>query len=230
MRLQKYLAHAGLCSRRKAEEYILNGQIKVNNRTVIELGTKIDPDHDQISFDNKPIILRQESTKIYLILNKPVGYVTSCSQQKTKIILDLIDINERVYPVGRLDKDSKGLVLLTNDGDLHNKLSHPSFNHEKEYVVSTFLPMSDEALNHMAEGLVIDRVKTRKAKVTRLSKNQFQIVLKQGRNRQIRKMVVKTGNKVDSLKRIRMATINLGNLKEGKWRYLTSEEVKQLTK
>lgn len=229
MRLQKYLAHAGLCSRRKAEEYILNGQIKVNSRIVKELGTKIDPDNDQVFFDNQPVILKQESTKIYIALNKPEGYVTSCSQQKSKIILDLIDIEERVYPVGRLDKDSKGLVLLTNDGDLHNKLSHPSFNHEKEYIVTTGLPISEDALKDMATGMMIDKVKTRKARVKRLSKNKFSIVLKQGRNRQIRKMVGKKGNTVDMLERIRMANIKLGNLKEGTWRYLTREEIKQLT-
>jgi len=118
---------------------------------------------------------------------------------------------------------------LINDGNLHNKLSHPSFNHEKEYIVTTKEPISDAALKNMAQGMMIDKVKTRKAKVKRLSKNKFNIILKQGRNRQIRKMVAKTGNKVDILKRIRMANINLGNLKEGKWRYLTPKEIKQLT-
>ena len=229
MRLQKYLAHAGICSRRKAEEHILNGRVKVNNQLVTELGTKVHPEIDKIFFDNQPIILKQNVSKIYIALNKPQGFVTSCSQQKTKIILDLIDIEERVYPVGRLDKNSKGLVLLTNDGDLHNKLSHPSFNHEKEYIVTTIQPISETALKNMAQGIVIDNVKTRKARVKRLSQNKFNIVLKQGRNRQIRKMVGKIGNKVDILKRIRMANINLGNLKQGKWRYLTSKEIKQLT-
>ena len=230
MRLQKYLAHAGICSRRKAEEYILNGLVTVNNKTVTELGTKVDPENDWVLFNNQPVILKQEASKVYIALNKPQGYVTSCSQQKSKIILDLIDIDERVYPVGRLDKDSKGLVLLTNDGDLHNKLSHPSFNHEKEYIVTTVHPISETALKNMAQGIVIDKIKTRKATVKRLSKNKFIIILKQGRNRQIRKMVGKIGNKVDILKRTRMANINLGNLKQGKWRYLTPKEIKQLTK
>ncbi len=229
MRLQKYLAHAGICSRRKAEEYILNGRVKVNNQLITELGTKVHPGNDQIFFDNQPVILKQDTSKIYIALNKPQGFVTSCSQQKTKIILDLIDIDERVYPVGRLDKNSTGLVLLTNDGDLHNQLSHPSFNHEKEYIVTTLHPISETALKNMAQGIIIDKVKTRKAIVKRLSRNKFNIVLKQGRNRQIRKMVGKTGNKVDILKRIRMANINLGNLKQGQWRYLTSEEIKRLT-
>ena len=229
MRLQKYLAHAGLCSRRKAEAHILDGRITVNQTIITQLGTKIDPENDRIFFDAQPVTLELKSPKIYLALNKPEGYVTSCSQQHTKIILDLIDIEQRVYPVGRLDKDSKGLVLLTNDGDLHNQLSHPSFNHEKEYIVTTVHPISDMELATMAKGMIIDRVKTRRARINRLSKHTFCIVLKQGLNRQIRKMVGKTGNAVDSLKRIRMANICLGNLNEGQWRYLTPQEIRQLT-
>jgi len=230
MRLQKYLAHAGVCSRRKAEEHILNGRVKVNQTIVTELGTKIDLEKDKIFFNNEPIVLKQETPKIYIALNKPVGYVSSCSRQKSKIVLDLINIDDRVYPVGRLDKDSKGLLLLTNDGDLHNKLSHPSFNHEKEYIVTSVYPISESGLKAMAQGIVIDKVITRKAKVRRVSENQFNIVLKQGKNRQIRKMVGKIGNTVDTLQRVRIANINLGNLEEGKWRYLTHKEIKQLTK
>jgi len=228
MRLQKYLAHAGLCSRRKAEEYILAGRIKINGIIISELGTKVDPS-DSVFFDDKPVLLSLEQPKIYLALNKPQGYVTSCSQKKTKIVMDLIDMDERIYPVGRLDKDSKGLILLTNDGELHNKLSHPSFDHEKEYIVTAVDPVSDKALRSMAEGVMIDEVKTRKAKVKRISDKQFSIVLKEGRNRQIRKMVQKTGNEVDTLLRIRIANIHLGKLKEGTWRYLTQAEIRQLT-
>ncbi len=230
MRLQKYIAHAGICSRRKAEEFILKGQIKVNSQIVTKLGTKVDPEQDLILFNNQKIVLKKVS-KIYIVVNKPEGYVTSCSQQKTKIILDLIDIDERIYPVGRLDKDSKGLVLLTNDGALHNKLSHPSYNHEKEYIITTLHSISRTALQNITQGMVIskDKIKTRKTKVKKLADNKFNIILKQGKNRQIRKMVGKTGNKVIVLKRIRMANINLGSLKEGKWRYLNQNEIKQLT-
>jgi len=226
MRVQKYLAHAGICSRRKAEEHILNGLVKVNRIIVTELGTKIDLEKDKVFFNNQPVILKQDAPKIYIALNKPVGYVSSCSRQNSKIVLDLIDIDERVYPVGRLDKESKGLLLLTNDGELHNKLSHPSFNHEKEYIVTTVYPISETGLENMAQGIVIDNVITRKAKVKRLSKNKFNIVLKQGKNRQIRKMVGKIGNKVDTLQRVRIANIKLGNLEEGKWRYLALKEIK----
>lgn len=229
MRLQKYLAHAGVCSRRKAEEHILNGHVQVNDTIVTQLGTQVDPVKDHIFFKNEPVRFQAQQKKIYIALNKPKGVVTSCAQEKTKVVLDLIDIDERVYPIGRLDKDSTGLLLLTNDGDLHNRMSHPSFNHEKEYVVQTQGPISENALKKMSQGMVINRVKTRKATVKRIHAAGFSIILKQGLNRQIRKMVLQVGNKVKSLNRIRMGSIRLGNLKQGQWRYLTSKEIKQLT-
>ncbi len=228
MRLQKYLAHAGVCSRRKAEQHILGGLVRVNGQIKTELGTKVDPDHDAILYKGESITLEQQGKKIYIALNKPVGFVTSCSQDSVKIVMDLIDIDARIYPVGRLDKDSTGLLLLTNDGDLHNKMSHPSFNHEKEYEVKTRLPLKNAALKKMEQGMIIDGTKTRRAKVHRLNKNVFRIILKQGLNRQIRKMVSKTGNTVVSLKRIRMSNIKLGNLKKGAWRYLSAAEAIQL--
>ena len=230
MRLQKHLANAGICSRRKAEEYIQQGRVKVNNKIVVELGTKIDSEKDNIFFDNNEVILNQEKENIYIALNKPVGFISSCSHRKEKIILDLINIKDRIYPVGRLDKDSEGLILLTNDGDLHNKLSHPSFDHEKEYDVKTYEIISDNALRRMEQGIYIDGEKTRQSQVKRLSKSRFRIILKQGRNRQIRKMVEKAGNRVKSLKRIRVSNIKLGNLKQGGFRYLTEKEIQLLCK
>ncbi len=230
MRLQKFLAHAGICSRRKAETFILEGRVKVNGQTITALGTQVDPEIDQVVFDNKLVSPPKASGDYtYIAVNKPCGVITSCSQKNARIILDLVRVKKRVYPIGRLDKDSVGLVLLTDDGELHNRLSHPSHNHEKEYLVKTHHPFPDKALKAMAEGMVIEGVKTRKAKVARISKNEFSIILKQGRNRQIRKMVGQTNNKVDTLKRIRMANINLGGLKEGGWRYLTAREIKGLT-
>lgn len=230
VRLQKFLAHAGLCSRRKAESFILEGRVTVNGKTVTELGTKVIPGRDRVLFKGKPVQAPPKKRELtYIAVNKPKGVVTTCAQDKVKIILDLVPVRQRVYPIGRLDKDSIGLVLLTDDGDLHNRLSHPSHDHEKEYQVTTAHPVSDQDLQAMAEGMVIDGQKTRKARVTRTSKNGFRIVLKQGLNRQIRKMVGKTGNRVEVLQRIRMANITLGGLKPGKWRYLTREEVKTLT-
>lgn len=230
MRLQKFLANAGICSRRKAEEYISQGRVKVNNNIIVEPGIKVDPEKDIVLFDTSQVILNQTKENIYIALNKPVGFISSCSHshRKEKIILDLIDLKERIYPVGRLDKDSEGLLLLTNDGDLHNKLSHPSFNHEKEYDVKTYKIVFDDVLKKLEQGVFIDGEKTRKSKVTRLSKFRFKIVLKQGRNRQIRKMFENVGNRVKSLKRIRVANITLGKLKQGEWRYLTKKEIQLL--
>jgi 23S rRNA pseudouridine2605 synthase len=216
MRLQKFLARAGVCSRRAAEELIVNGRIRVNGNRVTALGTKVDPRTDAVLFDNIRVCLPKETAFIYIAANKPKGVVTSCARKHgDKIILDLVILPDRIYPVGRLDKDSQGLVLLTNDGDLHNKLSHPSHNHEKEYRVTTAHPVKDMDLDEMARGMIIQGKKTRKAKVARISKNSFTIVLKQGMNRQIRKMVGKTGNRVVVLERVRMASVILGSLAPG---------------
>ena len=228
MRLQKFLSQAGVCSRRKGEEYILAGRVSVNSEVVSFLGTKIDPETDRVEVDGKKVLFSAVNKKIFIALNKPMGVISSCSHPGERIVLDFIDIKERVYPIGRLDKDSIGLLLLTDDGDLHNKLSHPSIDHEKEYVVETEGFVTDHALKEMAFGLILDGKRTRKAEVTRLSDKSFNIVLKQGINRQIRRMVTLTGNRVKMLKRIRMGSINLGTLKPGKWRYLTEVEVKSL--
>lgn len=230
VRLQKFLAHAGICSRRKAEALILEGRIKVNGETVRELGTKVLPDRDRVLFNGKPVRPPEKKRQLtYIAVNKPKGVVTTCAQDRARIILDLVPVKQRIYPVGRLDKDSIGLVLLTDDGELHNRLSHPSHDHEKEYLVTCVKPVSDRDLEAMAAGMVIDGKKTRRAEVSRTAKNGFRIVLKQGLNRQIRKMVGLCGNRVDMLKRVRMANVTLGSLKPGKWRYLTREEVKILT-
>ena len=229
MRLQKYLAHAGICSRRKAEEYIRDGKVRVNDTVITTLGTRVDVKKDRVFFDNRPVRFEPEDKKIYIAVNKPKGVVTSCfRQKKSRIILDLIDIEERIYPIGRLDKDSTGLLLMTNDGDLHNRLSHPSYDHEKEYLVATGRPISDAALKKMADGMMIDNQKTRRSRVNRISENRFKIILKQGLNRQIRKMVKQTGNTVVRLERVRMANIRIGRLKPGRWRYLNPDEIKGL--
>lgn len=232
IRLQKILAHSGLCSRRKAETFILEGRVSVNGTVVKALGSKADPAKDKICLDGKKVAYTSEKKReyTYLAVNKPKGVVTTCSQKNAKIILDLVPVKQRVYPVGRLDKDSVGLVLLTDDGELHNRLSHPSHDHEKEYLVYAVRPVSDQDLTAMAQGMVIDGKKTRRARVRRVSETGFKIVLKQGLNRQIRKMVGKTGNEVAMLKRIRMANVRLGGLPSGKWRHLTPKEVKGLTK
>lgn len=228
MRLQKFLSEAGICSRRKGEEYIREGLVRVNSRVITELGTKVDPEKDSVEFDGKVIALKSEP--IYIALNKPKGYVTSCSHPGEKIVLDLIDIPGRVYPIGRLDKDSTGLLILTNDGSLHHRLSHPSFDHEKEYDVTVARPIPDGALAALAKGLPMMGTKTRPAEVNRISARRFRIVLKEGKNRQIRRMVRKVGHQVIRLKRIRVSNIKLGRLTQGAWRYLTDREKKHLLK
>jgi 23S rRNA pseudouridine2605 synthase/23S rRNA pseudouridine2604 synthase len=226
MRLQKFLAAAGVCSRRRGEDLIRAGRVTVNGRVEAVLGAKIDPEIDRVFLDGQPVRLQQKM--VYIALNKPRGYVTSCRHAGKKIVLELVDVPERVYPVGRLDKDSTGLLLLTNDGRLHLKLSHPSFDHEKEYDVIVERPISDVALRRMAEGMPILNTRTRPAVVTRRGERAFRIVLKEGRNRQIRRMVRQSGNEVLELKRTRVASVRLGRLAEGSWRHLGQEEVEAL--
>jgi pseudouridine synthase len=226
MRLQKFLSEAGVCSRRRGEEYIREGRVRVNSKIVTELGTKVDSEKDRVEFDGKVIALKSEP--MYIMLNKPKGYVTSCSHPGEKIVLDLIDIPERVYPIGRLDKDSIGLLILTNDGRLHHRLSHPSFDHEKEYDVTVSKPITDGSLQKIASGLPMMGTKTRPAKIRRISPIRFRIILQEGRNRQVRRMVRKVGNHVTRLKRIRVSNVKLGRLAEGAWRNLTEKEKEEL--
>lgn len=227
MRLQKFLSAAGVCSRRRGEALMAAGRVRVNGRTVTVLGTKIDPAADRVEVDGRPVA--DPSRLVYLALNKPEGVVTSCEQADATVVTDLIDIAERVYPVGRLDKDSTGLVLLTNDGALHHRLLHPSFDHEKEYDVTVARPIPEGALRRLAAGMPLMGTRTRPARVTRISASRFRIVLQEGKNRQIRRMVRKVANQVLHLHRVRVANITLGELKPGAWRHLTPAEVKRLT-
>jgi 23S rRNA pseudouridine2605 synthase/23S rRNA pseudouridine2604 synthase len=228
MRLQKFLSSAGVCSRRKGEELIVAGKVAVNGKTITELGTKIDPAQDQVEVEGQ--VIRPSQELIYIALNKPGDYVTSCRHPGEKVVLDLVDIAERIYPVGRLDKNSSGLLLLTNDGRIHHRLSHPSFDHEKEYEVTVARPISDGALKKMSDGLPLMGTRTRPARITRLSARRFRIVLQEGKNRQIRRMVRKVGNEVTRLQRKRFAGIKLGNLAPGKWRHLSPSEKESLLK
>lgn len=226
MRLQKFLARAGICSRREGERYIAAGRVRVNDKIVSEPGTSVDPENDRVMVDDRPVSLTEKP--VYIMLNKPKGYISSCRQAGEAVVLDLVDVKERVYPVGRLDKDSTGLLFLTNDGRIHHRLAHPSFDHEKEYVVSVKRNIPDAALDKMAKGIVIDGKKTRPAIVRRKSEKSFVIILLEGRKRQIRRMVETLGNEVTDLHRVRLASIELKGLLSGQWRYLTDAEVKAL--
>ncbi len=228
MRLQKFLSAAGFCSRRAGENHIRAGHVSVNGKIITELGTKIDPENDRVEVCGE--LIKAVNNLIYIALNKPEGYLTTCKQPGRDTVIHLIGIAERVYPVGRLDKDSSGLLLLTNDGRIHHRLLHPSFDHEKEYIVTVDNPIPDGAIHHIEQGVYIMGTKTRPAKITRISPTQFSIILKEGKNRQIRRMVRKVGNSVKALKRIRVANIKLGNLAEGDWRYLTENEKEELLK
>ncbi len=226
IRLQKFLAKAGVCSRREGERLIAAGRVRVNGSVVREMGTRVDPEADRVEVDGRPIAVKEKP--VYILLNKPKGYISSCRHEGEPIVVELVPVRERVFPVGRLDKDSTGLLLLTNDGRIHHRLAHPSFDHEKEYVVETRHEISDAALKQMAGGIEIDGKQTRPAEVRRESKNRFRIILREGRKRQIRRMVDAVENEVKSLHRVRMAGLSIGSLPEGKWRYLKEREVQSL--
>jgi len=228
IRLQKYLSQAGVCSRRKGEEYIRQGRVTVNGVVVSRLGAKVDPANDLVRWDGKLVQLSRQH--VYIALNKPEGVVSSCDHPGEKTVVDLVGVEQRVFPVGRLDKDTTGLLLMTNDGQMHHKLTHPSFDHEKEYEVTVEKDITDGALNKMARGLPLMGKRTRQAKVKRLSTRRFRITLQEGRNRQIRRMVRKVGSRVVLLKRIRIACIRLGALQPGQWRYLDKAELEELQK
>ncbi|NLY78241.1 MAG: rRNA pseudouridine synthase [Tissierellia bacterium] len=234
MRLQKYIAKSGVTSRRKAEELILQGRVKVNGHVIKELGRIVDPESDVIMVDDEIISL--ESKKVYIMLNKPSGYVTTLKDRHSdKIVLDLVkEIDERIYPVGRLDKDTTGLLLMTNDGDLAYKLTHPSHIVWKEYVAVVEGHPTNKKIQDLKNGVIIDGRKTSPAFVEIIKKDKTSTVLKikihEGRNRQIRKMCQSIRHPVIKLKRIAIGNIKLGNLPLGKWRYLTEKEVEYLKK
>lgn len=227
-RLQKFIASCGIASRRKAEEMILNGEVKVNNVIINTLGVKIDTSKDIVTINNRTIT--KEDNFIYIKLYKPVGYVTTVKDQfGRKTVLDLINIKERIYPVGRLDYNTSGLLLLTNDGDLANKLMHPKYHIYKTYVADIEGGISKESINKLKTGVIIENYKTSPANVKILKAESFnsqvEISIYEGKNRQVRKMFESVGHKVKHLKRISFGQINLDNLKPGQWTFLNSKEV-----
>ena len=228
VRIQKFLSESGITSRRKAEEFLKNGQIKLNDEIIIELGTKIDPEKDKVYFKDKLVIFRKF---VYLILNKPKGYVTSFEHKGKKTIKELLKgVKEHLAYAGRLDEDSRGLIFLSNDGDLINKLTHPRYEHEKEYIVETNKPISDSYLDKLRNGIILKEGKTKPCNIYRINENKFKIILEEGWNRQIRRMLEKLGYETKDLQRIRINRIELGNLKEGKYRFLTEKEIEDLKK
>jgi 23S rRNA pseudouridine2605 synthase len=236
-RLQKVLAQAGVASRRACEELIRQGRVQVNGQVVTELGTKVDPNRDEIRVDGAPISGPEE--RVYLILNKPPGYISTTHDPWGRpTVLDLIPHQGRLYPVGRLDAESEGLLLLTNDGRLTHRLTHPRYEHEKEYLVLVKGHPSQTVLSQLRQGVDLEEGRTAPAKVSRVSRKEgsetppgttwLRIVVHEGRKRQIRRMCAAVGHPVQRLIRVRMGPIELGNLPEGGYRPLSAKEVRRL--
>lgn len=234
MRLQKYMALCGVASRRKAEELILEGVVKVNNKVIQELGLTVDPDKDIIKVNDKRIVA--EGRKVYIMLNKPVGFVTTLKDEKDRrIVTDLIEgVKERIYPVGRLDADTTGLLILTNDGDLAYKLTHPSNEVMKRYIAIVEGVPNKWELEKFRSGLIIDGKPTAEAfiKIAKRYEDEsvLDIAIHEGRNRQVKKMCESINHPVKKLKRIAIGNLELGGLNLGNWRYLEESEVEYLKK
>jgi 23S rRNA pseudouridine2605 synthase len=228
-RLQKILSQAGVASRRAAERLMIEGRVTVNGATVRELGTKADPIADDIRVDGRRINVAQRHR--YILLNKPRGYVTTRSDpQKRPTVMDLIaGVREYVYPVGRLDFDSEGLLLLTNDGDLAARLTHPRHGVRRVYDVRVAGDPDGHDLDRLARGVTIDGRRTLPAEVRRVGPGHFTIAIREGRNRQVRQMCDAIGHPVDRLRRVAIGPISDGKLKIGQWRELTSSEVRRLS-
>lgn len=224
-RLNKYLSEVGYCSRREADKLIAAGRVTVNG-VIPEMGTKVTPD-DEVMVDGKPIKNRKQSFT-YLAFNKPVGIVcTTDTRVEKDNIIDYINYHKRIFPIGRLDKPSEGLILLTDDGDIVNKILRASNNHEKEYIVTVDKPISQTFVERMSQGVPILDTVTKKCHVEKLDSHTFSIVLTQGLNRQIRRMCEYLAYEVQTLKRVRIMNIPL-DVPTGKYRELTSEELTEL--
>lgn len=233
IRLQKYMAEAGIASRRKAEELILAGKVKVNGKTINELGTKIVPNKDIVEYDGKKVVIEKEY--VYILLNKPIGYVTTVKDQFNRdSILDLVKTNKRIVPVGRLDMYTSGAIILTNDGDFVYKVTHPKHEITKTYTVTVKGIIKNEEVEQLRKGVKIDDYTTRPAKVKILKTDEekdisrLEITIHEGKNRQVRRMCESVGRRVIALHRSKIGNIGVKDIELGKWRYLKDFEVKTL--
>ena len=233
IRLQKYMADCGVASRRKCEEYILQGKVKVNGKLVTALGTKIIPSKDEVEFDGKKI--KNEEKLIYILLNKPIGYVTTTNDQfGREDVLDLVKVKERIVPVGRLDMYTSGALILTNDGDFVYKVTHPKHEINKAYTVTLKGIITKDEVLKLQKGIDIGDYVTKPAKVKILKTDEekqisrLEIVIHEGKNRQVRRMCEAVGRKVEALHRTKIGEISVKDIPLGKWRTLKKEEVKKL--
>lgn len=222
IRINKYLSEAGVCSRREADRQVEAGNIKIDGKTAV-MGDRIFPGQ-KVEYCGKTVSLEEE--KILLVFHKPVGIVCTAEKREKNNIVDYINYPKRVYPVGRLDKDSEGLILLTNQGDLVNKIMRAGNRHEKEYIVDVDQDITDDFIAGMSNGVYLEEldVATRRCQVTKLGRRKFRIILTQGYNRQIRRMCQAFGYRVTRLQRVRIMNISLGDLKKGTYRHATDQE------
>jgi len=221
VRLNKYISATGVCSRREADKWIEAGRVTCNGQ-LAALGTRV-VDGDEICIDGEPIGAKRR--QVYIALNKPVGVTCTTEAHIEDNIIDLVGYPERIFPIGRLDKDSEGLILLTNDGDIVNEILRAENNHEKEYIVTVDRPITDLSLKMMASGVKIMGELTKPCRVSRIDRESFRMILTQGLNRQIRRMCSALGYKAQRLQRVRIMNIHLGTLSAGQWRHLTDPEL-----
>jgi len=233
LRLQKFLAMNGVASRRQSEKYIEEGLVTVNGQVITEMGVQIDPEQDQITYRGK--IIEQKQEKITILLHKPIGYVSTAHDQFDRpAVVDLVNVKERLYPVGRLDYLTSGLILLTNDGELALKLTHPRYETEKVYQALLHGIITEENMQKFRKGLQVEDYVTLPAKIRILEKQKdrclVEIVLREGKNRQVRKMCETLGYPVSQLKRVAIGDLTLEDLEPGEWRFLRKNEVENLIK
>ncbi|OUQ89743.1 23S rRNA pseudouridine synthase F [Brevibacillus brevis] len=226
MRINKFISETGICSRREADKLIESKRVTINGQ-IAELGSTV-ASGDDVRIDGQPLGVKKKD--VYIALNKPVGITCTTELHVKGNIIDFVNHPERIFPIGRLDKDSQGLILLTNDGDIVNKILRAENNHDKEYIVTVDKPITANFLHGMANGVRILGTTTKPCKVTKVSDRVFNIVLTQGLNRQIRRMCQAFGYQVRKLERVRIMNVALGNLKLGQWRNLTAKELTDLNK
>lgn len=237
IRLQKFMADSGIASRRKCEELILQGKVQVNGKQITELGTKINPEKDVVEFENK-IINNENKKYVYILLNKPIGYVATAKDQFGRdTVLDLVKVKERIVPVGRLDMYTSGALILTNDGDFVNKVTHPSHEINKTYNVTVKGIVTDENVKALESGVIIDenyKTKPAKVKILKIDKekkiSRIQITIHEGKNRQIRKMCKAIDKNVLALHRAKIGELTVKNIPLGKWKFLNKNEIEKLIK
>jgi 23S rRNA pseudouridine2604 synthase len=222
--LNKYISETGFCSRREADKYIEQGRVTINDHVAVK-GNRVLPG-DIVEVDGEPI--KKKDKTVYLVFNKPVGVTCTTDLKDKHNIISFINYKSRIFPIGRLDKPSEGLIFLTNDGDIVNKILRAGNNHEKEYLVNVDKPITGDFVNKMSNGIRILDTVTKKCFVKQEGKNRFRIILTQGLNRQIRRMCLSLGYNVTTLKRVRIMNMTLSDLPIGKWRYFTAAEIKTI--